>query len=135
MSTKHKLTTEGGFTLPEVLVTIVFFGIATIGITQLYISIQRIQEQTAWMQSASHAAQTEVESLRNNNYNALTAGQNIDFSTQLPTSLPQPRNGTVVVSEPQSGLKRVDVTIAYTDHGKQHQVKLTSLIGVIGIAQ
>lgn len=130
------MTTErAGFTIVELVITIVFFGVATIGITQMYLSIQRVQEQTAWLQSASHTAQTEVEGLRNNNYNALTAGQNIDFSSQLPATLPKPRSGTVVVSEPQSGLKRVDVTIVYNDHGKQHQVKLTSLIGVIGIAQ
>jgi len=135
MGTTKKMTDQRGFTIPELVVTIVFFGIAAIGITQLYLSIQRIQEQTAWLQSASHAAQTEVESLRNNNYNALTAGQDVDFSSQLPATLPKLRSGSVAVSEPQSGLKRVDVTITYSDHGSQHQVKLTSLIGVIGIAQ
>lgn len=126
---------QAGFTIVEVMITIVFLGIVVAAITEMYISIQRVQEQTSWLQSASHAAQTEVESLRNTNYNGLTTGQNIDFTNQLPTNLPQPRTGTVAVSEPQAGLKRVDVTISYSDHGAQKQVELTSLIGIIGISQ
>lgn len=124
-----------GFTIVELAVTIVFLGFVVVGVTQLFLSIQRIQEQTSYVQAASHAAQTEVESLRNNNYNSLTAGQNIDFSSSLPTTLPNPRSGTVVVSEPQDGLKRVDVTVTYTDHGLSRNISLTSLIGVIGISQ
>ncbi len=126
---------QAGFTIVEVMITIVFLGFVVSGITELYLSAERIQEQTSWIQSASHAAQTEVESLRNTNYNGLTAGQNVDFSSALPSALPAPRSGTVVVSEPQAGLKRVDVTITYSDHGTPHSVELTSLIGIIGISQ
>jgi len=73
--------------------------------------------------------------LRNSNYNSLTIGQNINFSSSLPTMLPGPRTGTVVVTQPMSGLVRVDVTVAYSDHGISRQVELSSLIGVIGISQ
>jgi type II secretory pathway pseudopilin PulG len=126
---------QAGFTIPELLVTIVFMGFAFIGITELYLNIQRIQEETAYVQIASHAAQTEIESLRNANYNSLTVGQNINFSNSLPTMLPGPRTGTVVVSQPMSGLIRVNVTVAYMDHGVSRNVELSSLIGVIGISQ
>lgn len=129
------IQTQTGFTIVEVIITIMFLGFIVAGITTVYLSAERIQEQTAWMQSASHAAQTEVESLRNTTYNTLVAGQNIDFSSSLPATLPAPRTGTVVVSEPQAGLKRVDVTVTYKDHGQTHNVELTSLIGVIGITQ
>lgn len=126
---------QNGFTIPELLVTIMFLGFAFIGVTQLYLAIQRIQDETAYVQIASHAAQTEIESLRNDNYSSLTAGQNVDFSSALPSNLPGPHSGTVVVSEPMAGLKRVDVTVLYTDHGTQHNVELSSLIGIIGISQ
>lgn len=126
---------QTGFTIPELIVTIVFIGFAFIGIGELYLSIQRIQDQTAYVQIASHAAQTEIESLRNDNYSNLTAGQNINFSSTLPSNLPGPSSGTVVVSQPMAGLKRVDVTVAYTDHGTSRQVELSSLIGIIGISQ
>jgi type II secretory pathway pseudopilin PulG len=124
-----------GFTIPELLVTILFMGFAFIGITELYLSIQGVQEQTAYVQIASHAAQTEIESLRNSSYNSLTPGQNINFSSSLPSNLPGPTSGTAVISAPMSGLVRVDATVSYTNHGVQHQVELSSLIGIIGISQ
>lgn len=126
---------QSGFTIVELIVTLVFLGFVVVGITQLYMSIQRIQERTAWLQIASHAAQTEIESLRNNNYSSLTGGQQIDFTSQLPSRLPNPKSALVAVSEPQAGLKRVDVTVSYGDHGDTRHVTLSSLIGVIGISQ
>jgi len=126
---------RAGFTVVEVMITIVFLGFVVLGITQLYLSIERIQQKTTWLQIASHAAQTEIEALRNNNYNSLSDGQTIDFTSQLPATLPTPRSAKVLVSEPQSGLIKVDVTVTYSDHGAPQNVKATSLIGVIGISQ
>lgn len=126
---------QSGFTVVEVTVTIVLLGFVVLGVTQLYLSIQRVQEKTAWLQTASRAAQTEIESLRNDNYNSLTDGQIITFTDQLPTNLPAPRSATARVSEPQSGLKKVDITVSYGDHGSVRNVKVTSLIGIIGISQ
>ena len=126
---------QAGFTIPELLVTIVFIGFAFIAITQLYLDVQRVQDLTADTQIASHAAQTEIESLRNGNYSSLADNSTIDFTSSLPASLPDPSSGSVAITTPMAGLKRVDVTVTYTDHGSQHKVELTSLIGIIGISQ
>lgn len=126
---------QRGFTLVELTVTIVFLGAVVVGIASLYFSIGSVQRQTAYLESANRAAQTEVETLRNSNYNQLVNGQNIDFTSQLPSNLPA-ATGTVVVSEPQAGLKRVDVTVRYSATSTApKQVTLSSLIGVIGITQ
>ena len=126
---------QSGFTIPELIVTIVFIGFAFIGISQLYLDIDRVQSRTAYTQIATHAAQTEIESLRNADYNSLAANTSIDFSSSLPSTLPRPYSGTAAVTEPMAGLKRVDVTVTYTDHGATQNVELTSLIGIIGISQ
>lgn len=124
-----------GFTLVELLVTILVIGVVFGGLSTLFITIQRSQVQTSYLESATRAAQREIESLRNDNYNNLVAGQTINFTDQLPASLPSGSMGTVVVSEPTSGLKRVDVTVSYTYNGQTRNVNLSSLIGVIGITQ
>lgn len=126
---------QSGFTIVELLVTIIIIGIITASLSSLFISTQNIQKKTTYMDTAIRAAQREVEVLRNDNYSTLTAGQTIDFTSQLPTSLPSSRNGTAVVSEPVADLKRVDVTVTYNEGGKQQKVILSSLIGVIGITQ
>jgi prepilin-type N-terminal cleavage/methylation domain-containing protein len=127
-------TDKHGFTLVELLVTIIVIGIVFTGISSIFISIQRAQVKTSYLESATRAGQKEIESLRNSNYNNLTVGQNIDFSSSL-VDLPKGSTGTVVVTEPTPGLKRVDVTVAYTYEGQTKNVNLSSLIGVIGIVQ
>jgi type II secretory pathway pseudopilin PulG len=123
-----------GFTLVELTVTIIFLGFVTLGFSSLYVSIENVQRGSSYTEIANRAAQAEVETLRNSNYNQLTAGQNINFTSSLPSGLPS-ASGSVAVSEPQAGLKRVDVTVTYGLSGNTHKVTLSSLIGVIGITQ
>lgn len=126
---------EAGFTLVELLVTIVAIGVVFGSISSLMLSVQNGQRTAMFIEGATRAGQREIEILRNNQYASLTPGVNIDFSDDLPDYLPLPRSGTVVVSEPASGLRRVDVTVSYGSGSAQRSVKLTSLIGVLGIAQ
>lgn len=119
----------------ELLVTIAVFGIAVAGISNMFISIQSMQNRAAYKDYATRAAQREIEVLRNDNYGALTPGQIIDFTNELPDSLPPQRSGTVTVSQPSADLRRVDVTVRYTLSENEHSVTLSSLIGVIGITQ
>lgn len=122
-----------GFTIVELVLTIVAFGFISVAVWELFSSVQDVQRRAGYIETATRAAQQEVESLRNNNYNLLTNGQNLAFT--VPASLPGPASGTAAVSEPVTGIKRVDVTVSYTDHGQSRQVSLSSLIGVIGISQ
>jgi hypothetical protein len=117
------------------MVTTVILGLVAIGITSLFVNIQRTQLHTRYLESATYAAQTEIESLRNINYNNLVPGSTIDFTSSLPNDLPHNATGSVAVSEPVSGLRRVDVQITYTYSGSTRLVKLTSLIGELGITQ
>jgi len=124
-----------GFTLIELLVTLVVTGVMVLGITQIFAVIGSTQRQNNYLESATRAGQTEIESLRNQNYTSLTDGSTIDFESQLPSVLPEPRTATVAVSSAATDVKRVDVTITYTDAGHQHKVKLSSLIGVLGVGK
>lgn len=124
-----------GFTLVELLVTISVLSLVMLGIASLFYNIQYTQQASRYTDAATRAAQREVEILRNNGYNNLQEGQVIDFTSDLSDTLPSSRSGIVDVSEPTPGLKRVDVTVRYSTHGRTKEVKLSSLIGVIGISQ
>lgn len=129
----NRTSKQAGFTVVEMVLTVVAFALISTAIAGIFLGIQSIQRQTQYLQVATRAANEEVESLRNNNYNLLEADSTLTFTP--PATLPTPSSGTVEISEPTPGIKRVDVTILYTDHGDQHKVELSSLIGVIGIAQ
>lgn len=130
-----KINQPEGFTLIEMLITIVVLGIAITAISMLYFDMQNVQTASRNLDLATRAAQTEIEVLRNNSYNSLTPGQNIDFTSSLPAQLSGGKSGTVVVSQPADGLRRVDVTVDYTDNGTAKSVELSSTIGVIGIGK
>lgn len=126
---------ESGFTIVELLIAIMIMGIIIASISTLFIGVNNLQRKTSRIDSATRAAQREIETLRNDNYGMLTAGQTINFTSSLPKNLPTDRNGTVEVSEPSADLRRVDVTVTYTEGGKQQKIILSSLIGAIGITQ
>ncbi len=126
---------ERGFTLAEIMITLVVISAIMVGLSTLFISIQRVQAQAGYVELANRAAGRQIETLRNSNYNSLTPGQTINFTSQLPDSLPVGATGSVTVSEPVSGLRRVDATVSYSYGGSPRNITLSSLIGVIGITQ
>ncbi len=117
------------------MITVLVLGIVLTSVITLFVNIQQAQTHTRYLETATYAAQAEIETLRNLNYNNLVPGESIDFTSQLPDSLPPGATGTVTVSEPVAGLRRVDVDVSYSYKGKDRTVSLSSLIGVLGITQ
>ena len=56
---------DGGFTLVEVLVTILLLGVTIASLSSMFISIRTVQVQTSYYDTANRAAAREIESLRN----------------------------------------------------------------------
>ncbi len=125
-----------GFTLVEIAVTVAVIGMMMIALANLVIAIGGIQRQSERLTLASRIAEAKIEGLRNNHYNNLVnSPPALDFTNELPTDLPEPRSATVTVSEPSNGIKRLDVSISYTDGKLTKNVNLSGLIGNIGLSQ
>jgi prepilin-type N-terminal cleavage/methylation domain-containing protein len=125
---------NSGFTLVEIVVTIAVLGITTAAISSVFISIRNIQQQNKYLDIANRAANRQIESLRNDSYASLAAGSTIDFTSSVPTTLPD-RTGSAIISSPAPDLRRVDATVTYKAQGKTRTVTISSLIGEIGITQ
>ncbi len=126
---------EAGFTLVEILVTIMVLGIVISSLGGLYYLMQETEVRSQQFDLAVRAARSEIESLRNNGYGSITPGSNINFTSSLPPALPANKQGTVAVSQPASGLRRVDVTVTYTSYNLPQTVELSSDIGIVGLGQ
>lgn len=124
-----------GFTIPELVVSMAIIGVLIAGIAGVFISAQQTQSRALLLDSATRAGQLQIESLRNYNYTNLIPGEDIVFTSVLPDTLPSDRAGIVRVTEPEPGLKRVDVEITYSTQGRQERIELSSMIGILGIAQ
>lgn len=125
---------QGGFTLVELVVATVVIGMMIIALSNLAIAIDAVQRQNQRITKAGRIAELKIESLRNQHYNALSDGT-IDFTSELPSDLPSPHSAQVIVTSPTEDIKRLDVTVTYKDGKNTRNVKLSALIGNIGIAQ
>ena len=126
---------EAGFTIVELVVTIVVTGLVVLAVTSLFITISGTQRSTRFLGTATRAGEAEIESLRNNYYGSLEPDSTIDFTDDLPSTLPAPRSATAAISEPSPAMKRVDITITYRDGGRDKTVQLSSILGQLGIGQ
>ena len=126
---------DAGFTLIELMVTIVVLGIVISSLGGLYYLMQGTETRSQQYDLAVRAARDEIEDLRNDGYASLTPGSNINFTSNLPSALPANKQGTVAVSQPTPGLVRVDVTITYTTYNLPQTVELSSDIGIVGLGQ
>jgi len=129
------LGNKNGFGLAELVTGIFVFGIVSIAIINLSTLIMNMQTYSRYRESATLAAQKQIETLRNSNYTSLTDGQTIDFTSELPDFLPAGKSATVEISEPQNGLKRADVTISYPQGDDDKSVMISAIIGELGITQ
>ncbi|MCA9347908.1 prepilin-type N-terminal cleavage/methylation domain-containing protein [Candidatus Saccharibacteria bacterium] len=126
---------QSGFTFVELIVTMAMFSVMITGIIKLYVVIGATQQKSSHIETANRAGEAKIESLRNLQYSNLDTDNPIDFTSELPDSLPQPKSGIIQVSEPEPGLKRVDLTITYGTGSKAQTINQSSYIGILGIAQ
>lgn len=129
------IANEAGFTLIELLVTIIVLGIVITSLGGLYYIMQETEVRSQQFDLAVRAARNEIEDLRNNGYGSLTPGSTINFTSSLPSVLPANKQGTVAISQPTAGLRRVDVTVTYTSYNLPQTVELSSDIGIVGLGQ
>lgn len=125
-----------GFTLVEVAVGCVVFGILILALTNTFIAIGVIQRESAHYSLAQRVAEQKIEGLRNHHYNNLALSPPpLDFSGELPDELASPRTATVTISEPSEGIKRLEVLLSWRESGRNRTIQLSALIGNIGISQ
>jgi prepilin-type N-terminal cleavage/methylation domain-containing protein len=124
-----------GFTLIEIVVATALAGLMVISVANLFIITGDAQRQSQRLETATHAGELKIESLRNKHYNSLEPGTRIDFTDELPPELNEPRSAQVEISEPEPGLRRLDLHITYYDGTRKRGVDLSTVIGNVGIAQ
>lgn len=130
-----RMSKRSGFTLIEQLVAATVMLVVFIAVTQAFIGIGVVNNRSNAQTQAVELMQQKLEVLRNTPYNNLPVGTT-DFTTEMDTfdSLKSPRTATITVTEvTPSILKRVDISLSYTQSGRTRTVGTTTLIGLRGI--
>jgi prepilin-type N-terminal cleavage/methylation domain-containing protein len=123
-----------GFTIIELLVSIVITVILVAGINAIYIAHLSSSQQTRSMSTVASYAENKIESLRSLGFLGLSDGST-DISNELPGDLKNPKSGTLIISSKETGLKEVKLNISYNDQGNTRDYSYTTYIGELGVGQ
>lgn len=127
-------TKETGFTIVELIVAL-FVASSLVGSVQLIYTNQTYLAQRARDLALANAyVEGKVESLRSKGFLGLNDGTT-DITAELPTELNAPRSGSMQISSPSSGVKRVVIDINYNSQGADKSVTYTTNVGELGAGQ
>lgn len=122
-----------GFSIVELILAIVV-GVSFIAslnlVTDNYTALGKRARNLVLVNSYAEA---KVEGLRNSGYNSLSIGTT-DITSELPNQLPG-RSGSLVISQPQNGIKQVDVSVSYKDGTINRTYAYRTYIGELGVGQ
>ncbi len=123
-----------GFTIIELLMTIVVFGLVMPGLIGLVTSIDRLNDRARDLSVINSLVENKAESLRSISYTGVSNGV-FDFTSELPATIGSPRTATYTISSVTSALKQVDLAITYSDHGSSKTLNYRTYIGELGVGQ
>lgn len=125
---------SNGFTLIEILVALAMFAIIIPSLTLGVTNLKTINNRARDLALINMLAQNKVELLRSSGYNSLAVGT-VDFTSDLPSTLASPKSASYTVTNPETGIKQIDITISYKDYQQTKTVNYKSYISEIGVGQ
>lgn len=126
--------TETGFTIIELLIAISVMGILVPTIAGLITSLNRLNDQARDMTLINSLSENKVEGLRSQGFSAISNGT-YTFTNELPATIAGPKSATYTVTTPSTGMRQVELTFTYNDHGKQRTLKYYTYVGEVGVGQ
>jgi len=123
-----------GFSIVELIISIVV-GVTFISSMNLVVNnYTNLGKRGRNLVLANSYAEAKMEALRNKGFQSIAIGKS-DLTSELPSQLPQPRSASLIVSQPQAGLKQVDVSVSYNDLGISRSYSYRTYIGELGVGQ
>lgn len=125
---------DSGFTLVELVVTILVGAIFAISVTTLVSENAHLARRSRDLIAANAYVEGKVEELRSIGYAGLTVGTT-NITNELPDELNSSKSGSLHITAPVSGLKQADITVSYNDQGVNRTYSYTTYIGELGVGQ
>lgn len=126
--------TEKGFTIIELLIAIAVVGILVPTLVGFVTTLNRLNDRARDLTLINSLAENKIESLRSIGYSGIDPGTT-SFSGELPITLGNPKSASYVVTSPNTGIRQIDLTISYNDHGSTQTVQYRTYIGELGVGQ
>lgn len=121
------------FTAVEVLVAITFAAVIILSVSFIYTTVNQINAGSQHLLAAGEAAKSRLSLYQGMPYSDIPAGTEgspatIDFTSELPTSLPAPKSGVVYVVEKKQNLKSIKVVVTFMGTDGMRKIEHAALI-------
>ncbi|MBW3568718.1 type II secretion system GspH family protein [Candidatus Parcubacteria bacterium] len=123
-----------GFTLVELMVAIVISAIFAASISGLITTNARLAQRGRDLAASNSFAEDKIESFRSLGYLGLGLGTS-NITSELPSELNTPRSASVDITQHSTSVKKVYLTIDYSDQGQTRTLNYTTLVGELGVGQ
>jgi len=130
---------QRGFTILEVVVTITVAGFIMIGLSVMMTNLYAVSDKSRDLILVNSTAEDKFEDLRSSTFLGLSDGT-YDFTTELPTSLGEPRSASYTIADSSlanvgPAVKEITMTITYTNRGSASTYEYSGYIGELGVGQ
>lgn len=139
---KTKAGDEAGFSIVELLITLVIIGTTFGAFMVTFTTIQNINKKSLDIANANSIAFAKVQEYENKAFAdiPITSPQGTlqlveSFTSSLPVSLEAPRVGEVYVNTYSTSLKQVIVNITFGSGDSQRQIQYANFIQANGIGR
>jgi prepilin-type N-terminal cleavage/methylation domain-containing protein len=131
---KLKINSSSGFTLVELVVTILVGAIFAISTTTLVTTNAHLAQRSRDLVAVNSYVEGKAEELRSAGFAALPVGTS-NVTSELPDDLNSSKNATVVITNQATGLKKAVIDVTFNDQGTQRNYSYTTYIGELGVGQ
>jgi type IV pilus assembly protein PilV len=124
MTSKSSMSVEEGFTLIEIMITLVILSIGIFALAGLQVSAIKGNAFSKRMTAAVSIANQKLEQIKDTAYANILS----ESSTQITQSnLQFTRQVTVTNNSPLANTKTVNVTVTWSDGSNSHSVPITTI--------
>jgi type IV pilus assembly protein PilV len=125
MTSKSQVSIEEGFTLIEIMITLVILSIGLTSLAGLQVSAIKGNTFSKRMTAAVSIANEKLEQMKDTDYANILS----ESSTQITRSnMRFTRQITVTNNSPLANTKTVNVTVTWSDGSNSHSVPITTII-------
>lgn len=129
-----KVNDQAGFTIVELIVSIVVLAILVAGINSIYLSHLTESHRVRNLSIVNSFVENKIEALRSAGFLNVSDGTT-DISDELPADLWSPKSASLQITSAESGLKDVYLTVNYSDGGTNRTFNYQTYLGELGVGQ